>query len=60
MFQVKKVIKDQKSKGVRVVKYIECSAIAQKNLKNVFDEAIKIVMFGEGIPKKSDKKCTVL
>ena len=60
MFQVKKIIKDQKSKGVKVVKYIECSAIVQKNLKNVFDEAIKIAMFGEGKPQPKSKSCTII
>ena len=39
-----------------MVKYIECSAIVQKNLKNVFDEAIKIAMFGEGQGPGSGKQ----
>ena len=56
LIQVKKVMKDQKSKGVKVVKYIECSAIVQKNLKNVFDEAIKIAMFGERQASDSGKR----
>ena len=54
-------MKDQKSKGVKVVKYIECSAIVQKNLKNVFDEAIKIAMFGEGQEgRKKNKSCAFM
>ena len=44
-----------------MVKYIECSAIVQKNLKNVFDEAIKIAMFGEGQgPNQKNKLCRII
>ena len=61
LIQVKKIIKDQKTKGVKVVKYIECSAIVQKNLKNVFDEAIKIAMFGEGQQTSGKQKfCRII
>ena len=60
LIQVKKIIKDQKTKGVKVVKYIECSAIVQKNLKNVFDEAIKIAMFGEAQTKPKPKPCRII
>ncbi|KAJ6227928.1 hypothetical protein M0813_09342 [Anaeramoeba flamelloides] len=49
------------SKEIGAVKYIECSALTQKNLKVVFDEAIRAVL---SPPKRLNKKkkpnCSIL
>jgi cell division control protein 42 len=44
---------------LRAVKYVECSALTQEGLKNVFDEAILAAL--EPPPMRKDKiKCCLL
>ncbi|KAG0670857.1 Rho GTPase [Kluyveromyces marxianus] len=46
------------ARELRAVKYVECSALTQRGLKNVFDEAI-VAALEPSVIKKS-KKCTIL
>jgi hypothetical protein len=55
----------QMATEIGAVKYVECSALTQKNLKLVFDEAIRAVLFpSDAAGKKGAKKggggCSVL
>lgn len=46
------------AKDIGAVRYLECSALTQVGLKNVFDEAIRAVLLPR--PKKQKSKCNLL
>ncbi|KAJ1981942.1 Rho GTPase protein rac1 [Dimargaris verticillata] len=49
----------QCAKDINAVRYLECSALTQKGLKNVFDEAIRAVLI-PAPPKPKAPKCLLL
>lgn len=49
----------QMARDIGAVKYLECSALTQKGLKNVFDEAIRAVLSPPVRPRKK-KGCLIL
>jgi GTPase SAR1 family protein len=45
------------AKKIKAIKYLECSAKTGENLKTVFDEAVKSVLFTK---KEKKKSCLLL
>jgi len=48
------------AKSISAVKYLECSALTQKGLKSVFDEAIRVVLCPPAPKRKKGSKCVIL
>jgi len=49
------------AKEIKAVEYMECSSLTQKGLKNVFDEALKVILFPDRKPSgKAKKTCKLL
>jgi len=46
-------------KDIGATMYLECSALTQKGLKNVFDEAIRVVLHPVSVTKRKNK-CQIL
>jgi len=51
---------EQMAKEIKAIRYMECSALTQKGLKVVFDEAIQIVLFKDKVKPAKKSKCTLL
>ena len=48
------------ARQINATKYLECSALTQKGLKTVFDEAIRVVLCPPAPTTTRKKKCEIL
>ena len=47
------------AKELKCKKFLECSSLNQKGLKNVFDEAIRVVLLGDKDEPKKRNPCSI-
>ena len=47
-------------KDIGAVKYVECSALTQEGVRDVFNESLKVVMQPIGKPKRRRKRCSIM
>ena len=60
-FSVSPALGQRLMKEIGAVRYVECSALTQKGLRNVFEEAIRAVLQTQKPPRKKQKpKCALL
>lgn len=50
----------QLAREINAVKYLECSALTQKGLKGVFDEAIRCVLSPAPVRRRKKNNCAIL
>jgi Ras-related C3 botulinum toxin substrate 1 len=50
----------QLAREINAVKYLECSALTQKGLKGVFDEAIRCVLSPAPVRRRKRNNCAIL
>ena len=53
-------VAEQESKAVRAIKYMECSAMKNENVKEVFEEALYNGLFPPEVKTDKKKSCTLL
>lgn len=55
----KKEAGEKLASRIGAVKYMECSALTQKGLKQIFEEAVRVVLSPNAGPKPKKHKCTI-
>ena len=51
---------NEKASALGAYKYLECSALTQEGLKQIFDEAIRCVLIAQQAPTRKKSSCVIL